>query len=175
MMIFIVLLGILLINGFFLWIGLGFFRGAIAGAPFVPTGNKTVEEMISLAGNISHKKIYDLGCGDGRIVFAAAKKGANAIGIELSYPIYLLALFKKKLMKSNASIIHASLWDIDVSDADIIFVYLLPAMMKKFEQEKYPTLAKGAIVISNGFKFSSLSPFLEIKKGKGKQIIVYKK
>src|SRR5207237_3038015 len=52
-------------------------------APFVPTPAAVVEDMLDLAGVSATDIVYDLGSGDGRIVIAAARRGARAVGIEL--------------------------------------------------------------------------------------------
>lgn len=122
--------------------------------------------MIELAGDMKNKNIYDLGCGDGRLVFASSLKGANAIGIEISYFVYLLALLRKWFTQSSGKIKRKSLWDENLENADIIFLYLLPAMMKKFEIEKIPTLKKGCRIISNGFSFQNKNPIHEEKISK---------
>ncbi len=167
----VLLLLILFLNLFLLWGIFGFFRGAVSGAPFVPSGNDMVEIMMQLAGDLKNKRVYDLGCGDGRIVFSAAKKGAIATGVEISFPIFLLARLLQRLKKSDAQIIHASLWDVDLRNADVVFLYLLPAMMKRFEQEKYPTLKKGCIIISHGFSVGEIIPDEVLQVGVGKRAL----
>lgn len=139
----------------------GFFRGATAGAPFVPTEKTVVELMISVVQPLDGKKIYDIGCGDGRIVFAAEKAGAIAIGIEISYTIYLLACFRKWMKRSKAILVHQSLWDADLSDADVIFVYLLPKMMQRFEKEVVPKLKPSCRIVSHGFTLPNKTPLIQ--------------
>lgn len=167
----IVLIFLLLLNLFLLWGLFGFFRGALSGAPFIPTGNDVVQKMIAFAGEVKGKKIYDLGCGDGRIVFAAEKMGAIAVGVEISFPIYCLAVFRRFLAKSHATFFRASLWNVDISDADVVFLYLLPEMMKKFEKEKYPTLKKGCIIISHGFSLGDIPAEKIEVLGLGKRVL----
>lgn len=162
---------------FFFSLGvLGFFIGTILGAPFVPTGSKTVEKMLCSLGDINGKKVYDLGCGDGRLVFAAEKKGATAVGVEISLPVFLFAKLRKFFSASKSEVLLASLWKTDISDADIVLVYLLPKMMKKFREEKFPTLKKGAILVSHGFALPDADVFQEKKMdNSGGRVLVYKK
>ncbi len=147
---------------------IGFFTGAVSGAPFVPTGSKTVEKMIRFANIKASEKVYDLGCGDGRIVFEASRLGANAVGIEISFPVYWFALLRKKIFKEKGEIRRGSLWDVDISDADVIFVYLLPKMMKRFSELKISTLQKGTRIISHGFELPGYTP-VEIIAREGSQ------
>ena len=174
-----VILGVIILVLFFFTLGLiGFFWGTLFGAPFVPTAQKTVDEMVTLAGNIKDKKVYDLGCGDGRLVFTASEKGAIATGIEISFPVYLLAQMRKYYRilrkKKSGKILLGSLWSLDLREADIIFLYLLPKMMKRFEEEKIPTLKKRCLIISHGFALKNTKICKEIprKNGNGK-ILVY--
>ena len=154
---------------------ISFFGGAIAGAPFVPSSKKVVEEMILLAGDMQEKNVYDLGCGDGRLVFAASRKGARAIGVEISLFVATLANIRKYITGERGIIHHGSLWDENLEDADIIFVYLLPNMMKRFAEIQVPTLKKGCIIISHGFALPNNNP-IHTKKLSSVQgrVLVYK-
>ncbi len=124
--------------------------------PLVPTPNRTVKKMIEFAHIKSGMVVYDLGCGDGRIVRAAAKKGARAIGYEISLPTWLLAMFWS-LPYRNASIRFGNLWKQPFDDADVIFCYLMPNEMQRFKREAWPKLKKGAKVISHGFRMKELT------------------
>ena len=76
-------LGLLLLFALFLP---GFLRAARHGAPFVPTSRATLKKMMRLAKIKHGERVYDLGCGDGRLVRAAAEAGATATGYEVSLP-----------------------------------------------------------------------------------------
>ena len=62
---------------------------AFTGAPWVPTGGKTVQSMLEIAKVGSGDIVFDLGSGDGRIIFAAARRGAKAIGIDIN-PFWII-------------------------------------------------------------------------------------
>jgi SAM-dependent methyltransferase len=136
----------------------GFFSGAMRGAPFIPSSEKTTEKMINFANIQKNEIVFDLGCGDGRLVFSAAKKTENAFGVEISRIVFLIAKLRKFFLKEKGTILLGSLWNVDLKNADIIFLYLLPPMMQKFEKEIYPLLKKGTRIISHGFKFPNLIP-----------------
>lgn len=154
---------------------LTFLVGAIHGAPFIPSEKEKVEAMIDLCGNIKNKVIYDAGCGDGRILFAAEIfQPEKLIGIDISLGALLLAKVKKFLKKSNAQFVHQSIWKTDFSGADIVFIYLLPGMMKRFQKEIYPHLKPGTLLVCNGFTFPDLLPQVEKKISSG-QILVYRR
>jgi len=132
----------------------------VSAAPWVPTRSDILDEIIN-AGDIKKgQKVYDLGCGDGRLVFAAAKKGAYAIGYELSLLIFLLARFKRLFSanKQNSEIIFKSFWTADLRDADAIFIYLMPRINKKLGKKFKEELKKGAKIISCVFEIENLVP-----------------
>jgi SAM-dependent methyltransferase len=129
----------------------------IKGAPYLPTDKKRVKKMIKLADIKKGTKVSDLGSGDGRIVFAAAKNGAVAIGYELSIPLYIWTKVKS-YFNPNVSIYCKDFWHLDHSDQDVIFCFLLVETMKRFEAEIWPTLKPGAKVISNSFRLPNQQP-----------------
>lgn len=90
------------------------------------------------------KKVYDLGCGDGRLVIGAAKiAGVTGVGFEISPPVYLLAfIFRNLLNGFIATIYFKSFWNKDLSDADVVFLYLLPKAMKKLVEKFNKELKK---------------------------------
>lgn len=131
---------------------------AFTSGPFVPSARKRHRTMLKIAELSPRDIVYDLGCGDGRLVFASAPHVKKAIGYELSIPLYifgkLVSIFKSK----KASIRFGNIWMQDYSDADVIFCYLLPGSMKKFHKEIWPKLKPGTRVISNAFQIHDLKP-----------------
>ncbi len=125
----------------------------VNGAPFVPTPMKRVKEMVKLAKLKQGDRVYDIGCGDGRFVYVAANQyGANATGYELSPLVYVLARIMKLIWKSKAEISFANFKMQDLSDADVIFCYLLPESLKKFEKKLTKMTKPGTKLISYAFE-----------------------
>lgn len=127
----------------------------ITGGPFVPSSNKAVKAMISAAHIKSGMTVYDVGSGDGRVLFAAAVKGAIATGIEINpYLVWytrIRAFFSP--YRGRIRVIWGDFWRTDLSKANIVFVYLVPWRMKEFAAKLTKELPKGATVISNSFIF----------------------
>lgn len=119
--------------------------------PFVPTSGKDVRTMVELAGIRQGDRVSDLGCGDGRIVRAAATKGAEATGYELSVPTYLFAKLLS-LRTPNARIRFGDFWKTDFSDQDVLFCFLLKKPMRRFQEAVWPTLKPGSRVVSYMFR-----------------------
>lgn len=150
----------------------GFFR-----SPFVPSNRRTIEKMLRLAKIKKSDIVFDLGCGDGRIVFGAEKLGAKAVGYEISLFVWLLAQLRRYLTKSKSEIRRANFFQADLRKADVVFCYLLPHVMKALEPKFRRELPKGARIISAGF---SLPGWQQVgdnpRDGTGAiRIFVYKK
>lgn len=125
--------------------------------PFVPTLMSDVRTMIDFAGIKKGDKVYDLGCGDGRLLLAAADKGATAIGYELSAPTLLLAKFRT-YGRENIHALYGDFWKKDLGDADVVFSYLLLGAMAEFEKKIWPTLKPGCRVVSHAFSMPTIKP-----------------
>lgn len=136
---------------------------AFTSGPFVPSSRKRHENMMKLANIKSTDVVYDLGCGDGRLVFQASKKAKAAIGYELSVPLYLFGKMRQ-LFYPKASIRYGNIWRQDYREASVIFCYLLPRAMKQFYKEVWPNLKPGTRVVSNAFQMHDIKPAKELDK-----------
>lgn len=143
-MIFAIFLGINLLFALFIFfLTIAF----VAGAPFVPSTKNTAASMIRLAKLKKGMTIYDLGSGDGRLLILAAKMGCTAVGFEINP--FLVALSHLRRLRVE----WKNFWHADISDADVVFVYLLPWRMDKLSSFLKKQLKPGALVISNSFIF----------------------
>lgn len=127
------------------------------GPPFVPTPRSRVNAMLELANIQPGERIYDLGSGDGRIVRAAASKGAIATGFELSVFLYLYSACAS-LLTSKGHIRFADFWRRDYRDADVICCFLLRSAMREFEGSIWPQLRPGCRVVSHMFTMPGVEP-----------------
>ena len=140
------------------------FYAAVTSGPFVPTSRKRHKTMLNLADLKPNDIVYDLGCGDGRLVFKAAKHVKKAIGYELSIPLYLFGKIRELFNPKNAHIRYGNIWKQDYKDADVIFCYLLPKSMKRFYEEIWPTLKSGTRIVSNAFQIHYVKPIKKEEK-----------
>jgi len=134
------------------------FYAAVTGGPFVPSSRKRHQDMLKLADLKKTDTVYDLGCGDGRLIFKSAQYVKKAIGYELSVPLYLFSKIRQLFNLKNAQIRYANIWKQDYSDANVIFCYLLPSSMKRFYKEIWPKLKPGTRVVSNAFAIHEIKP-----------------
>lgn len=144
----------------------------IFGAPFAVTRKNKVDKMIDMLSLKKGDKLADLGSGDGRIVIAAAQKGAQAHGYELNPLLVLIS--RKKIRKANlqhkAFIHRKSYWDVSLKDYDAITIFGIKHIMPSLEKKLNLELKKGSKVASNHFKF----PKWKIYK-KEENLYLYKK
>lgn len=132
------------------------FIALVFGAPWVPTPKKVVIKMLNAAHIKPKDIIYDLGCGDGRIVHLAVKNyQAIGVGLELSPVIYLMAKIKSFLFRSRAKILFRDFRYYSLKNADVIFCYLMPKTNQNLEKKLAQELKKGARVISYAFQFKN--------------------
>lgn len=147
---------------------------AMLGAPFVPTHMKQVKRMMDAANLKKGQKIYDLGCGDGRLVHESSKVGCNAVGYEYSPLVYVWAKFLSIFWRGG-KIKYGNIWNQNFEDADVIFCYLLPKAMMKFEKVVLPQLTPGSLIVSHAFELPNYPIYKKIPRDEGHApVVVYK-
>ena len=130
------------------------------GAVYYPTKNEVVEEMIRLSKVGPKDRLVDLGSGDGRIIIAAAKLGARAVGYEIN-PLLVIKsrkLIRKEGLEKLAKVEWKSLWKVNFKGVSVVSVYLMPNLMKKLEKLIRRKTDKPLRVISNDYQFPELKP-----------------
>jgi SAM-dependent methyltransferase len=129
------------------------------GAPWVPTSMKMVHKMLTMAEVGPGDLVYDLGCGDGRTVVAAARRyGAQAVGIEIDPLRYLWcqALVTALGLRGRVRIVYGNFFKQDLSDASVVTCYLMQDTNNKLEGKLKQELRPGTRVVSNTFTFPGL-------------------
>ncbi|HEY6991395.1 MAG TPA: class I SAM-dependent methyltransferase [Bryobacteraceae bacterium] len=104
---------------------LGDFRNNLA--PYVNSPEHAIDRMLQLAALKDGDTLYDLGCGDGRILIAAASRyKIKGVGIEISEHLAKTAAekVKKAGLQNQVKIIHADFMKTDLSDANVVTLYL---------------------------------------------------
>jgi SAM-dependent methyltransferase len=122
--------------------------------PYVPTTEAAVQEMLKLAGVKKTDVVYDLGCGDGRIVIAAAKTyGARGVGIDIN-PVRIAeaqANAKKAGVEHLVRFEENDLFKADFREATVVTLFLLPNINLKLKPILLEQLKPGTRVVSNTF------------------------
>lgn len=135
--------------------------------PYVPTNQAVVDAMLDLAGLKSGDIHYDLGCGDGRIVISAAKRGAIATGIDLDPERIKEANenARKAGVADKVTFIEGDLFNFDFSKADVLTLYLLPSVNLKLRPKILKELKPGTKVVSHAFDMGDWKPEQTVKVG----------
>ncbi|MFC4932764.1 methyltransferase domain-containing protein [Massilia sp. GCM10023247] len=122
--------------------------------PYVPTPQQVVDRMLQLARVGKSDILYDLGCGDGRIVVTAAKAhGARGTGIDIDPERIAEAKenAKKAGVTDKVSFRVANLFETDLSPASVVTLYLLPTINTRLRPRLWQQLKVGARVVSHAF------------------------
>ncbi len=130
-------------------------------APFVPSPEAVVEKMLKVAEVKAGDTVYDLGCGDGRIIIMAAQKfGAKAVGVELDDELYQKTVERVKELKleDKVKVIHGDLLQVDLAPATVVTLYLLTSANEKLKPNLEKYLKKGARVVSHDFEVPGWKP-----------------
>jgi SAM-dependent methyltransferase len=136
-------------------------QSASSLAPYVPTPQDVVDRMLALAQITKADTVYDLGCGDGRIVITAAKKyGAHGVGVDID---------PQRISEANAnakaagveSLVQFQLQDartVDLKPASVVTLYLLSASNLKLRPKLSTDLKPGSRIVSHQFTMGDWEP-----------------
>ena len=130
-------------------------------APYVPTPDDVVDRMLTFAKVTRKDVVYDLGCGDGRIVIAAAKKyGARGIGVDID-PERINESIANARMAGVEKLVTFKLQDAlktDVSEATVVTLYLLSFANLQLRPLLQKQLKPGARIVSHNFGMGNWEP-----------------
>jgi outer membrane protein assembly factor BamB/protein-L-isoaspartate O-methyltransferase len=140
-------------------------RKPVPDSVFVPTPDDVAAKMLELAGVRKADLVYDLGSGDGRVVIAAAKAyGCRAVGVELDKELVRTA--RERAEEAGVGHLvrfeHADLFEADFSGADVVALYLLPAVNGRLAA-KLDRLRPGSRVVAHHFPIPGARPDKEVK------------
>ncbi|MCS7041412.1 MAG: class I SAM-dependent methyltransferase [Bryobacteraceae bacterium] len=130
-------------------------------APYVSSPQPIVYKMLEIARLKSGETLYDLGCGDGRILTTAAREfGAKAIGVELSPALVKRArqAVESLGLQDQVKVIEGDLMNVDLSGADVVALYLLTEANEQLRPKLEKELKPGARVVSLEFRIKGWKP-----------------
>lgn len=130
-------------------------------APYVTSPQPIVEKMLEMARLKSGETLYDLGCGDGRILFSAARNyGARAYGVELSPTLVKRAqqMVDSQGLQDQVKVTQGDMMQVDVSSANVVALYLMTDANEQLRPKLERELKPGARVVSLEFKIKGWKP-----------------
>jgi len=122
------------------------------GAPYLPTLRPQIEAALDLLALEPGQTMLELGCGDGRILAAAAKRGWHCVGYELNPIMALVARLRTWRYRSQVRIVWGDFWRADWPAADGIFAFILPRFMARLNTKIAQQKAHRLKVVSFAFK-----------------------
>lgn len=132
------------------------------GAPYVPTKKKELLHFLGEAGIKKGDVFIELGCGDGRVVRTAVEAyHAKGLGVDINPMLIYWARFKARM--SHLTTIEFRIENIlktDISQADFVYLFLMPELVKKISDRLKKQAKKTAVIISHGFKVEGWEKYL---------------
>lgn len=148
-------------------------------APYVPSPQAVVEKMLEAARVQSGEVVYDLGSGDGRVLITAAKKfKAKSVGVEISPKLVRQATerIEQEGLAESCRVIQGNALEVDLSEADVVVLYLLTSSNELLRPNLEKSLKNGARVVSHDFEVRGWNPVKVVKAeahGRAHNIFVY--
>lgn len=142
-------------------------------SPWWRTNRDTARVACNLAGISKKDIVYELGSGDGEFILTAAKEfhAKKAVGIEIEYTRYFVSQIRKKISKSKkAKFVRADFKKVNLSDATVIYFYLVPAVIKRILPKLKKELRPGTRIISYRYQV----PLSLSKQDKKYKMFLYK-
>ncbi len=127
---------------------------------YVPSSYEIVDEMLKLAQVTKDDVVFDLGCGDGRIVIAAAKLGARGVGIDID-PVRIKESNENAAaagVTDRVTFRNEDLFTSDVSSATVVTLYLLPVRIARLKTKLWRELKVGTRIVAHDFPFTDWEP-----------------
>ncbi len=152
---------------------LSFALPTVWGAPWFPTSRQTADRMIELAALRPRDKVFDLGCGDGRILFRAWKRArVRGVGVDINPWWVLMCRAKARLLRAHRDLTFqwTNLFKVDLHEADVVFLYLLQETNESLLPRLARQLRPGARIVSNSF---TLPGWPMVARDDGSRVYVY--
>jgi predicted RNA methylase len=130
-------------------------------APYVPSPPQVIRQMLILAQLKPREVFFDLGAGDGRTVVMAAKDfGARAVGVELREDLVKKALSTvyENGLQDRVTIVNGDMFNVDLTSADVIFLYLTTSANEKVKPKLETELKPGVRVVSHDYEIIGWKP-----------------
>jgi precorrin-6B methylase 2 len=139
--------------------------------PFVPTTGDAIQSMLKLANVKQPDLVYDIGCGDGRIVMAAAKEYAQGVAIDINPQRIQEAKenARKGEVENLVSFEENDLFQADIHEASVVTLFLQESVNMRLHPKLLNDLKPGTRIVSNTFDMGDWKPDKELKVGDGSE------
>lgn len=142
-------------------------------APWWRTSDEKIRKALELAKVTKKDVVYDLGCGDGRVLIIAAREfGAKGVGIEIDPLRFFIAKILVKINKvgDKVKIIRGNFFEQDLSEASVVFFYLVPKALERLKPKFLKELRPGTRVVTIKYEIN----LLKVREDRKNKIFLYK-
>lgn len=141
-----------------------FLLPTVAGAIYYPSSDKQIDTILQLAKIKKGEKAVDIGSGDGRVVVALARAGADAYGYEINLFLVIWSWWKTRVLPAKERGKHQwkNLWFTNFSQFDVIVLFGMTYIMADLEKKLLRELKPGARIVCNSFPFPHWKPSKKI-------------
>jgi SAM-dependent methyltransferase len=124
----------------------------VFGAPYLPTMRPQIAAAFDLLDLKPGQTMLELGCGDGRVLIAAAERGIKAVGYELNPLLYVLCIIRTWRYRKLVTVKYGDFWSANWPKADAIFGFILPRLMARLDAKILKENRAPLTVVSFAFK-----------------------
>jgi SAM-dependent methyltransferase len=156
-----ILFFLILMVGFWMFLVVAYSEEPMPEVPYVPTPQEVVVEMLKMAGVTQNDIVYDLGCGDGRIVITAAKVfGARGVGVDNDPNLIRQSNenARKAGVTDRVKFIEQDLFETDIREATVVTLYLLPELNLQLRPKLFRDLKPGSRIVAHEFDMGDWKP-----------------
>jgi tRNA A58 N-methylase Trm61 len=144
---------------------------------FVPTREAVATAMMKLAGVTANDVVYDLGCGDGALVIAAARLGARAVGVDIDPQRIKEATENVRAagVQDRVTLIRGDIFDpaLEIGEASVVTLYLLQSLNEKLMPRLKDELGPGTRIVSHAFSMGGSWPADQTETADGTRIYLW--
>lgn len=133
----------------------------LRGAPYLPTLTKQVTTALDMVDLKPGQTLLELGCGDGKVLIAAAERGWNVVGYELNPLLAFVAWFRTRKYRKHVRVVCGDFWNQKWPPAEGIFVFLLDSFMPKLDTKITQYKHKPVKLVSFAFQIPDRKPAAE--------------
>jgi len=133
------------------------------GAPYLPTLTKHMHMAMDMIDLQPGQTLLELGCGDGKVLVAAAQRGLQVIGYELNPLLVLVCLWRTRHYRKLVRVRWRNFWSVDLPPTDGIFVFVLQRQMPKLHTKIMQEAKKPLKLVSFAFTMSNQQPVRSVK------------
>lgn len=164
----------ILVLAFFLLLAAMVILPVFFGAPWHPLSDKNIDRIINFADLQPGEKFYDLGSGDGRVLIAAShEKCVRGVGVEIDpIKVWISRCFVKTRELSDKINIHrGNMYDFDVSEADVIYLYLTHQALDRLFPEILDRVKPSVRIVCYRFCIRNMEP---VKVNEDRNLFLYR-